>query len=153
MQAGEAELLRWLLTKHGLQHTPVHADSGRPGGIGGNTPLHVAATSKRWEAAQLLVQSGADVKMQNDDRKLAPLTIGWQKANSTHSPGFAKLLGSLRMSDVGLGCRADVPQKLAQPRGIPCSGGGHWVSWGREWKDSKIARKVCVRVTTAGWIV
>ena len=48
------------------------------------------------------------------------------------------------MSDEVLGCRANVPQHLAQPRGIPCTGGGHWVSWGREWKDSKIARKVCV---------
>jgi len=127
-ELGLQDLLSWLLNEHELQHTPMREDcDGKPAGWGGNTPLHVAATSKRWGVAQLLVAHGSDSQIQNNDRKIPPLTIGWQKANNVHMPG------------------AGVPTLVTQPKPIPCSGGGHWVTWGRAWTGTKIHRQVEVK--------
>eukprot|EP00657_Telonema_sp_P-1_P001737 TRINITY_DN1440_c0_g1_i1.p1 TRINITY_DN1440_c0_g1~~TRINITY_DN1440_c0_g1_i1.p1 ORF type:complete len:119 (+),score=38.16 TRINITY_DN1440_c0_g1_i1:125-481(+) len=61
-KAGRADLLEWLLDSHGLVHTPLICVTQPPrlSGPNGDSPLHIAALSKRWVVCLLYTSDAAD---------------------------------------------------------------------------------------------
>jgi ankyrin repeat protein len=104
--SGVADVLERMEDVAEFCNGPLHDVNQR--GIGGSTPLYVAAVWGDLEAARLLIEAGADVNAHNEDGETA---LHW--AASEGDRALAILLIERGASLTELSDEAETPRQLA----------------------------------------